>query len=304
MSISPLDTRPRREISVLDTRMSYVDTAHQNADGARPVVFLHGNPTSSYLWRNVISRVSGATGSVRCLAPDLVGMGRSGAAPSGSYRFVDHSRYLDAWFDAVLPDGPEAEPIVIVGHDWGSALMFHWAHRNPERVAGVAYMEAIVQSLTWEQWPDAATRIFQGFRSDAGEAMVLDNNVFVERVLPGSVIRKLTDEEMAAYRAPYVEVGESRRPTLTWPREIPLDGEPPDVVAIVDAYSSWLAKSDMPKLFVNAEPGAILTGEQREFCRTWPNQTEVVVKGVHFVQEDSPDEIGAAIAGWLETLFL
>ena len=193
---------------------------------------------------------------------------------------------------------------MIVGHDWGSALMFHWAHRNPERVAGVAYMEAIVQSLTWEQWPDAATRIFQGFRSDAGEAMVLDNNVFVERVLPGSVIRKLTDEEMAAYRAPYVEVGESRRPTLTWPREIPLDGEPPDVVAIVDAYSSWLAKSDMPKLFVNAEPGAILTGEQREFCRTWPNQTEVVVKGVHFVQEDSPDEIGAAIAGWLETLFL
>lgn len=300
MSISPLDTHPRREVSVLDTRMSYVDTG----DGGRPVVFLHGNPTSSYLWRNVISRVIGATESVRCLAPDLVGMGRSGAAPSGSYRFVDHSRYLDAWFDAVLPGGPEAEPIVIVGHDWGSALMFHWAHRNPERVAGVAYMEAIVQSLTWEQWPDAATRIFQGFRSDAGEAMVLDNNVFVERVLPGSVIRKLTDEEMAAYRAPYVEVGESRRPTLTWPREIPLDGEPPDVVAIVDAYSSWLAKSDMPKLFVNAEPGAILTGEQREFCRTWPNQTEVVVKGVHFVQEDSPDEIGAAIAGWLETLFL
>lgn len=304
MPISPLDTHPRREVSVLDTRMSYVDAAHQDTDGGRPVVFLHGNPTSSYLWRNVISSVIGATEAVRCLAPDLVGMGRSGAAPSGSYRFSDHSQYLDAWFDAVLPDGPEAEPIVIVGHDWGSALMFHWAHRNPERVAGVAYMEAIVQSLTWEQWPDAATRIFQGFRSDAGEAMVLDDNVFVERVLPGSVIRNLTDEEMAAYRAPFVEAGESRRPTLTWPREIPLDGEPPDVVAIVDAYSSWLAKSDMPKLFVNAEPGAILTGEQREFCRTWPNQTEVAVKGVHFVQEDSPDEIGAAIAGWLETLFL
>ena len=297
MPISPLDTHPRREVSVLDTRMSYVDTAYPDGDGGRPVVFLHGNPTSSYLWRNVIPHVSE---SARCLAPDLVGMGRSGAAPSGSYRFVDHARYLDAWFDAVLPDGE----VVIVGHDWGSALMFHWAHRNPERVAGVAYMEAIVQSLTWEQWPDAATRVFQGFRSEAGETMVLDNNVFVERVLPGSVIRDLTDEEMAIYRAPYVEAGESRRPTLTWPREIPLDGEPPDVVAIVDAYSSWLAKSDMPKLFVNAEPGAILTGEQREFCRTWPNQTEVVVKGVHFVQEDSPDEIGAAIAGWLETLFL
>ena len=293
MPISPLDTHPRREVSVLDTRMSYVDTG----GGSRPVVLLHGNPTSSYLWRNVIPHVSE---SARCLAPDLVGMGRSGAAPSGSYRFVDHARYLDAWFDAVLPDGE----VVIVGHDWGSALMFHWAHRNPERVAGVAYMEAIVQSLTWEQWPDAATRVFQGFRSDAGETMVLDNNVFVERVLPGSVIRKLTDEEMTAYRAPFAEAGESRRPTLTWPREIPLDGEPPDVVAIVDAYSSWLAKSDMPKLFVNAEPGAILTGDQREFCRTWPNQTEIVVKGVHFVQEDSPDEIGAAIAGWLETLFL
>ena len=224
-------------------------------------------------------------------------MGRSGAAPSGSYRFVDHARYLDAWFDAVLPDGE----VVIVGHDWGSALMFHWAHRNPERVAGLAYMEAIVQSLTWEQWPDAATRVFQGFRSDAGETMVLENNVFVERVLPGSIIRDLTDEEMSVYRAPFAKPGESRRPTLTWPREIPLDGEPPDVVDIVDAYSSWLAESDMPKLFVNAEPGAILTGEQREFCRTWRNQTEATVKGVHFVQEDSPDEIGAAIAGWLSS---
>ena len=293
MPISPKDAHPRREAAVLDTVISYVDTG-ADSDAARPVVFLHGNPTSSYLWRNVIPRVAE---SARCLAPDLVGMGRSGAAPSGSYRFVDHARYLDAWFDAVLPDGE----VVIVGHDWGSALMFHWAHRNPERVAGLAYMEAIVQSLTWEQWPDAATRVFQGFRSDAGEAMVLENNVFVERVLPGSVIRDLTDEEMAVYRAPFAEPGESRRPTLTWPREIPLDGEPPDVVDIVDAYSSWLAESDMPKLFVNAEPGAILTGEQREFCRTWRNQTEATVKGVHFVQEDSPDEIGAAIAGWLSS---
>ena len=295
MPISPRDNHPRREVEVLDTRISYVDAGADATDAAaRPVVFLHGNPTSSYLWRNVIPHVAE---TARCLAPDLVGMGRSGAAPSGSYRFVDHARYLDAWFDAVLPDGE----VVIVGHDWGSALMFHWAHRNPERAAGVAYMEAIVQSLTWEQWPDAATRVFQGFRSDAGETMVLENNVFVERVLPGSIIRDLTDEEMAAYRAPFAEPGESRRPTLTWPREIPLDGEPADVVAIVDAYSSWLAESDMPKLFVNAEPGAILTGEQREFCRTWRNQTEVSVKGVHFVQEDSPDEIGAAIADWLDS---
>ena len=301
MPISALDNHPRREIEVLGTRISYVDTGEETGKGAPPVVFLHGNPTSSYLWRNVIPHLEG---KARCLAPDLVGMGRSGAAPSGSYRFVDHARYLDAWFDAVLPYGRGTEQVAIVGHDWGSALMFHWTRRNPRRVAGVAYMEAIVQSLTWEQWPDAATRVFQGFRSDAGETMVLENNVFVERVLPGSIIRKLTDEEMAVYRAPFADAGESRRPTLTWPREIPLDGEPPDVAAIVDAYSSWLVDSEMSKLFVNAEPGAILTGEQREFCRTWRNQTEVTVKGVHFVQEDSPDEIGAALAEWFGASFL
>lgn len=268
--------------------MSYADVGR-----GRAVVFLHGNPTSAYLWRNVIPHV--AAGGARCLAPDLVGMGRSEKAPSGSYRFSDHARYLDAWFDAVLPDGD----IVLVGHDWGSALGFHWANRNRERVAGLAYMEAIVQSLSWEQWPDAATRIFQGFRSPAGEKMILENNLFVERVLPGSVLRELTDAEMDAYRAPYLEPGESRRPTLTWPREIPLDGEPADVVAAVDAYSEWLAQTDVPKLFVNAEPGAILTGSQREFCRTWRNQTEITARGSHFVQEDSPDEIGAAIADWL-----
>ena len=215
--------------------------------------------------------------------------------PSGTYRFVEHARYLDAWFDALGLDSN----VILVCHDWGSALAFHWARRYPERVAGIAYMEAIVQSLTWEQWPEAARRVFQGFRSDAGEGMVLDNNVFVERVLPGSIIRDLSDEEMTVYRRPYLESGESRRPTLSWPRDIPLDGEPADVVEIVDAYSSWLSESDVPKLFVNAEPGAILTGEQREFCRAWPNQQEVTVKGVHFVQEDSPDEIGEAIAGWL-----
>lgn len=261
------------------------------------MVFLHGNPTSSYLWRNVIPPV--LESGRRCLAPDLVGMGDSGAMPSGTYRFVEHARYLDAWLDAVLaPD----EKAVLVCHDWGSALAFHWARRNPERMAGLVYMEAIVRSLSWEQWPDAATRIFQGFRSDAGESMVLENNVFVERVLPGSVMREMTEEEMAVYRRPYLEPGESRRPTLTWPREIPLDGEPPDVVEIVDAYSEWLSGSDVPKLFVNSEPGAILTGEQREFCRTWPNQTEVTVRGSHFIQEDSPDEIGAAIAEWLAGL--
>ena len=287
MPVSERDDHPRGSVLARDVRMSYVD-----AGRGRSVVFLHGNPTSAYLWRNVIPRAARAA---RCLAPDLAGMGRSEKSPSGSYRFADHARYLDAWFDAVLPEGD----VVIVGHDWGSALGFHWANRNRERVAGLVYMEAIVQSLAWEQWPPAATRIFQGFRSPAGERMILENNLFVERVLPGSVLRELSGSEMDVYRAPYREPGESRRPTLTWPREIPLDGEPPDVVAAVDAYSDWLARCDIPKLFVNAEPGAILTGSQREFCRTWRNQTEVTVRGVHFIQEDSPDEIGEAISDWL-----
>ena len=290
MPISPLDPHLRRRAPVLDTNMSYVDTGV-----GRPIVFLHGNPTSSYLWRNIVAHVRSVA---RCLAPDLVGMGRSGRAPSGSYRFIDHAKYLDAWFDAV---GLE-EKVILVGHDWGSALAFHWANRHRDRVAGIVYMEAIVQSLTWEQWPSAARRIFEGFRSDSGEAMILDNNIFVERVLPGSVMRDLTEQEMEVYRRPFMDPGESRRPTLTWPREIPLDGQPPDVVSIVDDYSAWLSESDLPKLFVNADPGAILTGSQREFCRTWPNQTEVTVKGVHFIQEDSPDEIGHAIAQWVGDL--
>ena len=287
MSILPLDPHPRRRVPVLDSEMSYVDTGV-----GTPIVFLHGNPTSSFLWRNIIAEVKPAA---RCLAPDLIGMGRSGRAPSGSYRFVEHARYLDAWFDAI----GIREEIILVGHDWGSALAFHWANRHRDRIAGLVYMEAIVQSLTWEQWPDAATRVFQGFRSDSGESMVLENNVFVERVLPGSIIRDLSEQEMAVYREPFLEPGESRRPTLTWPREIPLGGQPEDVVQIVDDYSAWLSGSDVPKLFINADPGAILTGEQRDFCRTWHNQREVTVKGVHFIQEDSPDEIGQAIVQWL-----
>ena len=287
MPVLPLDPHPRRRISVHDSRMSYVDTGV-----GRPVVFLHGNPTSSYLWRNVIAEVKGAA---RCLAPDLIGMGWSGSSPSGSYRFTDHARYLDAWFDAVGLSGK----VILVGHDWGSALAFHWANRNRDRIGGIVYMEAIVQSLTWDQWPSAARRIFQGFRSYLGESMILEDNLFVERVLPGSIIRDLTEEEMSNYREPYLEPGESRRPTLTWPREIPLDGQPEDVVSIVDDYSAWLSESDVPKLFVNADPGAILTGTQRDFCRTWSNQTEVTVKGGHFIQEDSPEEIGQAIVKWL-----
>ena len=289
-TISSADNYPRKKAAVLDTEISYVDTGVGD-----PIVFLHGNPTSSYLWRNIIPHLEK---SARCLAPDLVGMGNSGKSPNGSYRFVDHSKYLDAWFDAV---GLTAS-VTLVVHDWGSALGFHWARRNSERIKGIAYMEAIVQSLTWDEWPEQARRIFQGMRSDAGEEMVLEKNVFVERILPGSVLRGLTEDELTVYRQPYLEVGESRRPTLTWPREIPVNGGPADVVEIVNDYAQRLSTSRIPKLFVNAEPGAILIGPQREFCQTWPNQTEVTVSGAHFIQEDSPDKIGHAIADWYATL--
>jgi haloalkane dehalogenase len=289
-SIRTVDPHPRRRVAVLDTEMAYVDTGRGD-----PVVFLHGNPTSSYLWRNVIPHVEPES---RCLAPDLVGMGDSGRAPAGSYRFVDHARYLDAWFDAV----GVGRGVILVMHDWGSALGFHWARRHPERVRGLVYMEALVRPVTWEEWPDSARKIFQAMRSPAGEEMVLVKNVFVERILPASVLRGLTDEEMAVYRRPYREPGESRRPTLTWPREIPVAGEPPDVVAIADAYARWLAESDLPKLFVNAAPGTILTGAQREFCRRWPNQEEVTVRGSHFIQEDSPAEIGQAILAFVRRI--
>lgn len=285
MMISAQDKHPRRRVDVLDSSMSFVDVGR----GEPTVVFLHGNPTSSYLWRNVIAEVAPVA---RCLAPDLVGMGRSAPNPSGSYRFVDHARYLDAWFEAVLPSGP----LVLVVHDWGSALGFHWAARHRERVVGLAYMEAIVRPLTWAAWPEAARGVFQGFRSPAGEAMVLERNIFVERVLPGSVLRKMTEEEMAVYRQPFLEPGEARRPTLTWPREIPIEGSPADVTEIVESYAEFLrASQDLPKLFVNAEPGAILIGDQREFCRSWPNQVEITVAGDHFVQEDSPAEIGQGV---------
>lgn len=286
MDATPLD---KQYATVNGKRMAY----HESGTGPT-MVFLHGNPTSSYLWRNIIR---GLNGSYRCVAPDLIGMGDSeptGAEGPEAYRFVEHRGYLDGLLDQL--DLGDAVTFVI--HDWGSALGFDWANRHRDRVAGLAYMEAIVRPVTWEEWPEAATPIFQAFRSPAGEEMVLDKNVFVERVLPGSIIRDLSDEEMAEYRRPFADPGERRRPTLTWPREIPLGGEPADVVEIVASYADWLSGSDVPKLFVNAEPGAILTGPQRDFCRSWPNQTEVTVPGNHFLQEDSPAEIAAAISDW------
>ena len=289
-TVSAKDPYPRKRVSAGGIEMAYVDTGV-----GLPIVFLHGNPTSSYLWRNVIPHLEHLG---RCLAPDLAGMGESGSAPNGSYRFADHSSFLDHWFDEL---GLTSD-VTLVVHDWGSALGFHWAQRHPERVKGLVYMEAIVRPVTWEDWPEAARQIFQGFRSSSGEEMVLEKNVFVERVLPGSVLRGLTEEEMEVYRRPFLKPGESRRPTLTWPREIPIEGEPADVVEIVSAYGEWLSNSDVPKLFINAEPGAILTGPQREYCRSWPNQREVTVKGIHFIQEDSPAEIGRAIADWYSNI--
>jgi len=288
MSEQPLT---KNTVDVLDSRMAY----HARGEG-RPVLLLHGNPTSSYLWRDVIPELSGRG---RLIVPDLIGMGDSGKLPNPgpeTYRFTTHREYLDAFIDRVI--GP-AESIVFVLHDWGSALGFDWANRHRDRVRGIAYMEGIVRPIaSWDEWSPQATPIFQGFRSDKGEQMILDRNMFVERVLPGSVLRKLTEAEMTEYRKPFLDAGD-RWPTLTWPRQIPIAGEPADVVAIVAGYSQWMAANDVPKLFVNAEPGAILIGRPREFCRSWTNQTEVTVAGSHFIQEDSGPAIGRAVADWM-----
>jgi haloalkane dehalogenase len=280
------DAHPRRRVRVLDSEMAYVDVGTGG-----PIVFLHGNPTSSYLWRNIIPFV-GAEG--HCLAPDLIGMGQSGKSPAGAYHFADHARYLDAWFAAVVPTGR----VILVLHDWGSALGFHWARRNPERIAGIAYMEALVQPRRWEDFTHGRDAIFRALRSDAGERMVLDDNFFIETILPKSVIRPLGDAEMEAYRAPF-RTRESRGPMLMFPRELPIEGEPADVVKTVEEYGRWMASNDIPKLFISAEPGALLVGRAREFCRTWRNQEEVTVKGIHYVQEDSPVEIGRALESFV-----
>lgn len=282
----------KKTVNINGYNMSYVEVGIGD-----PILFLHGNPTSSYLWRNIIPYCENLG---RCIAPDLIGMGDSDKlSPSGPerYHFIEHREFLDALLEELGVDNN----VTLVIHDWGSALGFDWANRHRDAVVGIAYMEAIVKPLSWEEWPTAIRPVFEGFRSNAGEEMVLENNVFIEQVLPGAIIRDLSEAEMDNYRAPFTEPGEDRRPTLTWPRQIPLDGEPADVVNIVKDYGEWLSKSELPKLFVNADPGAILRGQPREFCRTWPNQTEVTVSGTHFVQEDSPNEIGEAVASWIET---
>jgi len=284
---------PKQFIEVLGKRMAYVEMGSGD-----PIVFQHGNPTSSYLWRNIMPQLAEYG---RCIAVDLIGMGDSDKLDDPGpdrYRYVEHREHLfEAWAKLGITDN-----VTFVIHDWGSALGFDWSRQHPDKVRGIAYMEGIVCPMTWDDWPDAARDVFQGFRSAAGEAMVLEKNLFVERVLPGSVIRTLKEEEMTVYRRPYLTPGEDRRPTLTWPRQIPIDGEPQDVHDIVLRYGDWLQTSTVPKLFINAEPGAILIGPQRDFCRRFPNQSEVAVQGVHFIQEDSPDEIATALQQWIGTL--
>ena len=287
------DEHTKHFINVNGKRMAYVEMGEGD-----PIVFQHGNPTSSYLWRNIMPVLAAAG---RCIAVDLIGMGDSdklGDSGPGRYRYVEHRDYLFAAWEQLGIN----ENVTFVIHDWGSALGFDWSFQHPGKVRGIAYMEAIVRPVSWDEWPESARGIFQAFRSAAGEQLVLENNVFVEKVLPGSVLRQLSDAEMAVYRRPFAHAGEDRRPTLTWPRQIPIDGEPADVHAIVTAYSEWLATTPIPKLFINAEPGAILAGPQREFCRGFANQTEVTVAGSHFIQEDSPAEIAAAIASWVRKL--
>ena len=299
---TPHTTAPltKRFASIAGKQMAYHEAGP--ADAADTIVFLHGNPTSSYLWRNIIPHLSS---TARCIAPDLIGQGDSDKLDASgddvvdhdSYTFVEHRRYLDGLLDHL----ELGDKVTLVIHDWGSALGFDWANRHRERVAGIAYMEAIVRSMTWDDWPDGARGIFESMRSPAGEEMILAKNLFVEAILPASILRTLDEAEMAEYRRPFANAGEDRRPTLTWPRQIPLGGEPADVAEIVSAYGTWLEASDVPKLFINADPGSILTGPQREFCRSWPNQTEATVAGSHFIQEDSPHEIGEAIVAWMRS---
>ena len=268
--------------------------AYLEAGRGDPIVLLHGNPTSSYLWRNIIPTLEGCG---RVIAPDLIGQGDSEKLPADNgadrYSFEVAFEYLDG----LLREIGANNNVTLVIHDWGSGLGFHWARLNPESVKGIAYMEAIVMPMSWDDWPESARGIFQGFRSPKGEDLVLERNMFVEAVLPSSVIRELADDEMNAYRAPF-DTPDNRQPTLNWPRQIPIEGEPAHMVELVEAYSGFMASSDIPKLFINADPGSILVGKQREFCRSWPNQLEVTVKGLHFLQEDSPQEIGQAIATW------
>jgi haloalkane dehalogenase len=291
------ETYEKRRVRVLGREMAYVETGEGD-----PIVFLHGNPSSSYLWRNVIPHLA-AQG--RCIAPDLIGMGDSEKLPpagedgdDGRYRYTEQRRYLFALLERL---GVQ-DSVTLVLHDWGSALGFDWASRHEKQLRGIAYMEAFVRPLSYDELGFAGSLMFRTMRGPLGELLIMRWNLFVEAILPASVLRSLEPEELDAYRAPYVAGGEDRRALLTWPREVPFDGEPADTHQIVSTYSKWLRRSTVPKLLISADPGALLTGDVLEYARGFPNQREVTVRGAHFIQEDSPDEIGRALSEWLTSL--
>jgi haloalkane dehalogenase len=282
----------KKHQKVLGHEMAYVEVGEGD-----PIVFLHGNPTSSYLWRNVIPYLERFG---RCIAPDLIGMGDSAKLPDSgpsSYTFVEHRRFLDALLDVL----DVRERVTFVVHDWGSALAFDWTYRHPDAVKGLAYMEAIVTSMHWSEVSERARTIFQALRSGAGEQMVLEQNSFIEVNLPATIQRTLREEEMNAYRRPFAEPGEGRRPTLSWPRQLPIDGEPADVSEIVRTYAAWLSRSSIPKLFIHTDPGT-MSPSALVVCRAWPAQSEISVRGLHYPQEDSPDAVGQALVNWVQTL--
>jgi haloalkane dehalogenase len=286
------DPHPRKNVTICGLRMSYVETGEGD-----PIVFLHGNPTSAYLWRNVIPHVADLG---RCLAPDLIGMGDSAKSPMYDYRFVDHANRLDEWFDSV----GATTNVHLVIHDWGSALGFYRAQRFPEQIASITYLEALVQPRPWDGFGEAAD-VFKAMRTAEGEDLVLGQNLFVETVIPQMIIRELSDAEMEHYRAPY-PTRESRIPALLWGRQIPIEDEaqPADVHQIVTDYAAFMVDSPIPKLFVRGNPGSILRdgGSEVAACRHWANQQEVEVSGMHFLQEDSPDAIGEAIRRFFKNL--
>lgn len=286
----------KKSVDVLGKEITYIEAGNVDAD---PIVFLHGNPTSSYLWRNVIPHLEKLG---RCIAPDLIGMGDSEKLPASfgatRYNFHVHYEYLRATLEALDVN----EKVTLVLHDWGSVLGFHWANQYKEKVKAIVYMEALVMPIEWDDMPEGARGIFKAFRSEKGEDLILERNAFVEKLLTTSVMRDLTEEEMTEYRKPFL-TPEDRQPTLNWPRSIPIGGQPVDVMKVMNGYGEWLSQSnDLPKLFVNAKPGTMLIGRQREFCQGWPNQQEVTVKGLHYLQEDSPDEIGVAVAEFVSSL--
>jgi haloalkane dehalogenase len=290
--ISAAFSYEKKRKDVLGLEMAYVEEGQGD-----PIVFLHGNPTYSYVWRNILPYVQDFG---RIIAPDLIGMGDSQKLPEsgpGSYTFIEHRRYLDALLEAL----GVRERVIFVGHDWGAALAFDWARRHPEAMRGIAYMEAVIGTSSWSEMPEIARSRFQALRSAQGEQLVLEQNSFIEFNLPKTILRTLTDEEMNQYRRPFAEPGEARRPNLSWARQLPIEGKPADVTEIVTASGQWLSLSPIPKLFIQAVPGT-QDPNKVAFNRTWPAQTEVSVRGHHTPQEDSPDEIGQAITSWLQQM--